>query len=417
LAQTRSNNDPARVAEAGGDLVRPAVERVALVINELAPGGGERVVAHLAGGLPARSVQTLVVCIARKGLLGDQLERDGAAVTVLGSTKGYDLGAIARLAGTLRRFSPTVINCHDRSSMPYLVLANMLAGRRPVVYSAHGLLFNAGREPRLRHRLAMRGVSLATAVSDQVARRHAEYLAWSKGFTIIPNGVPDAAASDERRQTVRRELGIDAAAFVFLAAGNARPEKGFEDLLDAAASLAQAMPGRDVTVLIAGKMSDSPYCRDLLARQKRLGLEGTVRFLGYRGDTNALYSAADAFVLSSRSEGLPMVLLEAMTAGLPVVATRVGGVPDAATDSAALLVDPACPQGLGRAMARLAGDHELRRRIAAAARRRALANYGVETMISRYLDAYSCAAEGKRRPAKPSAPAAGGEDSPTGGAR
>jgi glycosyltransferase involved in cell wall biosynthesis len=416
LATIRTNNDPPRGAEAEGGSARPAVDRVALVINELAPGGGERVVAHLAGRLPARSVRTLVVCLGRSGTLADQIELAGGAVTAIGSTKGYDLGAIGRLAKTLRRFAPAVINCHDRSSMPYLVLANLLAGRRPVVYSAHGLLFNADREPRLRHRLAMRGAALATAVSDQVARRHAEYLAWSKGFTIIPNGVPDVPASNDQRQAVRRELGIDHEGFVFLAVGNARPEKGFEDLLDAAASLGRAMPARNVTVLVAGKMPDSPYCRDLLARQRQLGLERAVRFLGYRGDTHALYSAADAFVLSSRSEGLPLVLLEAMTAGLPVVATRVGGVPDAATDCAALLVDPACPRDLGQAMATLAGDGQLQRRLGQEARRIALANYGVETMVSRYIDAYGRAAAGKRRPVKPGAPAQGPQDRPPGDA-
>lgn len=370
---------------------------MALVIHELRPGGGERVVVHLAERLSARRIPVMVVCMGNKGPLAELLAPAGVPVAAIGSSKGYDIGAIRRLARTLGEFAPDVINCHDRSSMPYVVLANWISGRRPVVYSAHGLLFNADREPRLRHRLAMRGVSMATAVSEEVARRHGDYLAWTKRFAIIPNGVPDVARTDELRHAIRLELGISDSTFVFLAVGNARPEKGFEDLLDAAAQLPRPAGGQGIEILVAGTMSDSPYCRDLLAKQKQLGLEKAVRFLGYRSDAQSLYSAADAFVLSSRSEGLPMVLLEAMTSGLPVVATRVGGVPDATPESAGLLVDPARPQELAQAMATLVDSPDMQRRLGAQARRHALENFGVETMVSRYIDVYSQAAGTRRR--------------------
>ncbi len=383
---TRQDNDPSRI------------DRAALVIHALRPGGGERVVVHLAERLAARGVRTMVMCMGSEGPLAELLAPAGVPVAAMNSTKGYDLGAIRRMARCLREFAPSVINCHDRSSLPYVVLANWLSGRRPVVYSAHGLLFNAENEPRLRHRLAMRGVSATTAVSEEVARRHASYLAWKKPFAIIPNGVPNIARTDELRQAVRKELDIDASAFVFLAVGNAKPEKGFEDLLDAVANMPRPADGKNIEVLVAGTMTDSPYCLDLLARQKQLGLDKTVRFLGYRADMRALYSAADAFVLSSRSEGLPMVLLEAMTSGLAVVATRVGGVPDATPREAGILVDPANPRELARAMASLANDPEAAKRMSTDARRHATEHFGVETMVSSYLDVYSHAARGGRRP-------------------
>jgi len=393
LATTQVNHETQSAAgPAGSPAGRAPLASAALVIHSMAAGGGERVVAHIATGLVQRSVRTMVICLAEAGPLAGQVESAGAQLAVIGSNKGYDFGAIGRLAKTLRRFGPEVINCHDRSSLPYVVLANCFAGRRPVVYTAHGLLYNADREPRLRHRMAMKGVRLATAVSEPVAARHGEYLAWRRRFEIIPNGVPDAARSDAQRSAVRRELGIGDAAVVFLAVGNARPEKAFEDLLDAAAALASRHAGAaGFRVLVAGKMSDSPYCRDLLARRSRLGLEGVVEFLGFRSDTAALYSAADVFVLSSRSEGLPMVLLEAMTAGLPVAATRVGGVPSAVPAEAGLLVDPASPDDLADAMATLADDADLRARLGAEARRTALQRHGVDAMVDRYVAAYEAA--------------------------
>ena len=309
----------------------------------------------------------------------------------------------ARSAGSpaaLRQFAPDVINCHDRSSLPYVVLANLFARRRPVVYTAHGLLFNADREPRRRHRLAMKGVTLATAVSEQVARRHADYLGWTGGFTVIPNGVPDVSVDDATRGGDLRSAARHRRAGDRLPGRRQRPtRKGLRGPArrDRVAA-SRPSPAADVRVLVAGKMGESPYCRDLLARPKRLGLESAVQFLGYRDDASRLYSAADVFVLSSRSEGLPMVLLEAMTAGLAVAATRVGGVPDATPEGTALLVDPAAPQELGQGD----GRPGRRRRAAPPTRRRPRVRppwpgYGVETMVSRYLDVYARAAAGKKR--------------------
>ena len=377
----------------------PPIARAALVIHSLAAGGGERVVTHIASGLAERSIRTMVVCLAEAGPLAGRLDGTGVGLVVIGSKKGYDFGAIRRLTKTLRRFRPDVINCHDRSSLPYVVLANLFARRRPVVYSAHGLLYNADQEPRRRHRMAMRGVRMATAVSQPAADRHGEYLAWRKPFSIIPNGVPDIPRNQRHRAAIRRELGIGDETVALLAVGNARPEKGFEDLLDAAATLTarSAGPAQNIRVLVVGKMPDTPYCRDLLAQRQRLGLEDTVEFLGYRDDTARLYPAADCFVLSSRSEGLPMVLLEAMTAGLGVVATRVGGVPKAVGDEAGILVDAAAPDELAAAILTVASDADLRARLGAAARRRALENYSDDAMVERYIEVYKAAA-GKGEP-------------------
>jgi glycosyltransferase involved in cell wall biosynthesis len=118
-----------------------------------------------------------------------------------------------------------------------------------------------------------------------------------------------------------------------------------------------------------------------------LQLDANCRFLGFRQDTAALYSAADSFVLSSRSEGLPMVILEAMTSGLPVIATRVGGIPDAVGNNV-MLVDAQNPDQLAEAMNQMLTDSELRRRLAEAGKRHVATNYGVERMVDQYLGWY-----------------------------
>ena len=251
-------DESAPAADAGEAAVRSArpdgVRRVALVITALNPGGGERVVAHLARSLPQRGVQVQVVCLRCLGQLGEELAAEGTPVACLSSTRRRDVGAVFRLAKVLRRFSPEAINVHDRASLPFVRMANWLAGRRAVVYTAHGLLFNADREPRRRYRWALRGATAVTATSEEVARRHEAVLGWRGEVSVVPNGVPSIAPRPELREQLRGELGIGPDEFVFLSVGNVRPEKGFEDLLEAARLLVDEGGGGRFTCLGAGRM-------------------------------------------------------------------------------------------------------------------------------------------------------------------
>jgi len=368
--------------------------RVAIVISELRPGGAERVVVHLACELKRLGIRTTVICLQREGPLAPELHQRQIPVIALKSLKGYDIPAIWRLAKVLRRCHPDVINVHDRSSLPYVDLANRLAGRQPVVFSCHGLLLDASLS-RWCERFAMRSAAALTAVSEETGRRYVALLDWPGPVDVVPNGVPLPEPDPNMRSAARADLGLADDVFTFLAVGNLKPEKGFEDLLEAAAILRDRLAGRRFVVLIAGGTSDEAYAKGLDASLDRLNLRDVVRFLGYRPDTRPLYAAANAFVLSSRTEGLPMVLLEAMGAGLAVIATRVGGVPDVVTDGAnGLLVASSEPRELADAMARLADASALRQRLGEVARRHIRSGYSVERMAERYLDIYRTAARG-----------------------
>ena len=368
---------------------RTQVHRVALVLSELRAGGMERVVTHIARVLPRHGVEPLVICIEGAGQLADMLTDAGIRVAPLHSRKGgFDFRVILRLARRLREFDPSIINVHDYASMPYVMLARYLCPRRPVVFTAHGLLYNGFEKHRMRYTLSAKRLAGVTAVSPEVAARHAEHLRWPHAIDIVPNGVPEIDRSRDLRQKVRAELGISPDSTVFLAVGNVRPEKGFEDLLAAADLLRGTAGDTDFTVLVVGGTLNKAYGDELLATQQSLGLEQTVRFLGFRDDTETLYSATDAFVLSSRSEGMPMVILEAMMASLPIVATRVGGVPKVVSADTGLLCDAASPPQLCQAMGKLLGDRDLCRDMGRRGRQYAAANYGVEKMVSRYIETF-----------------------------
>lgn len=366
------------------------IRRVAIVLSELRRGGMERVVVHLASHLAACGIEPVVICLQNAGPLSEHLRAAGISVVALNSTRGNDLPGLVRLAGTLRQFRPDVVNVHDYSSLPYVAIATSIGCRSPIVFTAHGLLYEGFERLRRRQRFFARWIGALVAVSEPVRTRHTAYLNWKGKTRVIPNGIPEIALNPGDRRAVRQELKIPESEFVFLTVGNARPEKAFEDLISAAVDLqAESDTSKTFSVVIAGEVADDAYGRQLRRISEASGVPG-LRLLGYRSDAGRLYSAADAFVLSSRSEGLPLVLLEAMTAGLPVIATRVGGIPDAVPPECGRLVDPQRPEELARAMQSiLTADRGTLHSIGSAARSWAVQEYGVERMVRQYVELYA----------------------------
>ena len=359
--------------------------RIALVVTELRPGGMERLVGHLANELARRGCSVCVICLHQKGALAHLLDNTSVQIHALNSTSGRDIGALLKLMRVLGRFGPTVVHLHDYTSLPYAAIANLFSGRNPLLFTAHGLLYEGFESLRKRLRFFSRFLTSISAVSSKVAQRHKDYLAWGKEIPVISNGVPEVSIDSRMRSRVREELGIGKGTFLFLAVGNPRPEKAFEDLLSAAGLLRDQ--GYNFYVAIAGTLTESDYCRNVLQQLDSMGLQNHCRFLGFRDDTAALYAAADAFVLSSRSEGLPMVILEAMMAGLPIVSTRVGGIADAVAGHA-LLVTPQNPRQLCAAMSDALTRRDEVTTMAIEGKKHVEKIFGVEEMGRAYLSWY-----------------------------
>ena len=362
--------------------------RIAIILSELRPGGMERVVVHLARELLRRRIETMVICIENPGELAPLLVSAGVHLQSLGSRRSMDIGTVIRLYRLLKEFNPSVVNIHDYASSPYAISANWIAGRVPVVFTAHGLLYDGFDKLRNRYRFFSKWFDLLAAVSEEVAFRHKQFLNWSGPITVIPNGVPSIEPDVNLRSRMRDEFGCYESDILFLAVGNPRREKGFEDLIEAVAILrSERLCKKNFQVLVAGKLADSKYCKMLAQLLKDREVEGCCRFIGFRSDMNALYSAADVFVLSSRSEGLPMVILESMMAGLPIIATRVGGVPHT-VGQYGILVEPGQPAQLADAMSCMLTDEISVNQTARAAQKRAQQLYGIERMVNDYINCY-----------------------------
>ena len=361
--------------------------RVLIALSELRPGGMEKVVALLAEGLNKRKVPVKVVCIQRYGALAVPLKEEKIDVTALNSQKGRDIKAVWNLAVLLKEFRPSIINVHDYSSLPYVVLSNWLSTRTPVIFTAHGLLYEGFENLRTRYRLFSWGVREITAVSEKVAERHRNYLNWKKQIKIIPNGVPYITNSPGIRTEIRKTLDTEDNAIVYLSVGNFRPEKGFEDLIKAASILYQQKPNMPWEIWIVGDLSRSSYSNQVIELSRSLGLENRIKFLGFRKDVPHLYQACDAFVLSSKSEGLPMVILEAMMAGLPIVATKVGGVPKALGEYG-ILVEPQNPVALAQGMENILSNIQQAKQMGELARSRAQKKFSIKKMVDNYIKFY-----------------------------
>lgn len=341
--------------------------RVLWLIKSLNAGGAERLLVHCAR---ARDVEQFhyeaAYLVAGEDDVVPELHAAGIPVTCLGGGPAADLRWMWRLRALLRRNPFDVVHIHS----PYVaafarpVVAALAGGIRPaIVYTEHNRWPSYARATRLANRLTY-GLNAATiAVSEDVrqsvARRHRSVV------RALVHGVDVdwVRAQRRNRARVRAELKVGDDEVLVGIVANLRPEKGYPDLLRAAGRLVAA--GAPVRFVALGQGRLDGELRRLHAE---LQLGDSFRFLGYRSDAVQVMSGIDVFTLSSRHEGLPVALMDALAMGLPVVCTTVGGIPEAVTDGVdGLLVPPGQPDALAAALSKVAADAGLRARMAQAA--------------------------------------------------
>jgi len=295
--------------------------RLLYVITDLDFGGAENQVVQLARRFQARGWAVMLVSMLPPRAFVAELERAGVQVAHLGMRRGFpDPRAIIRLARLIRRWRPDVVHSHMVHANLLARVTRLIVPVRLLICTAHSIL-EGGRWRELAYRLTDPLCDLTTHVSQAGAERAVRVGALPAGkVQVVPNGVdtmrfhPDPSA----RVRLREMLGLGNH-FVWLAVGRFETPKDYPTMLRAFACIRRQV---ESLLLIAGQGSLLESCR-LLA--KDLHIEDAVHFLGVRQDIPALMNAADAFLMSSQWEGMPMVLLEAAASGLPVVATAVGG--------------------------------------------------------------------------------------------
>ena len=360
--------------------------RVMQVVLSLTPGGTERLVIDIVRYLSAQSVASIVCCLDGEGAWAADVKALGIPVIALHRRPGFrpSLGrTIARLA---RQHRVDVVHCHHYSSFVYGQLSASLWSGPPVIFTEHGRLSDAppSRKRRLVNPLIGCLPSAIYAVSDDLKTHMVAEGFRQSQITVLHNGVaPRPQPSYSERTAARLVLGLSPDALVVGTVGRLDPVKDFETLIRGFASCARELPN-SVLVIVG----DGPERPSLEAAAEAAGIATRVIFTGHRQDVKDLLPAFDLFVNSSIHEGISLTILEAMAAGVAVIATDVGGNGEIVTPDTGLLVSKRSPAHLGGALVALATDGRRRERLGAAARVRVEQWFSADRMLGQYLKTY-----------------------------
>jgi glycosyltransferase involved in cell wall biosynthesis len=358
------------------------------------PGGGERLAIENAIRVdPARFRRRL--CLTRwedrfereepaRSMI-ERLEEAGVEVIRIRRERRFALTAWRPLVRLLRSGEVDVLHAHLFGSNVWASVIGTLTRTPAIVAHEHMWAYAGGGSRSLidRHLIArLSDAFIAVSRAGERSMIEAEGIP-EDAIVYVPNGIAPLPPGDGPR--LRRDLGIEAGAPVIGSVGHLRAEKAYDVLIEAAAALRDRHPG--LRVLIAG---EGPERESLEALRSKLGLEGTVLMPGPRDDVADVLAAIDVAVCCSDFEGGPLSVMEYMAAGRPVVATRVGGLPELVRDGeTGVLVDPRDPDALADAAGSLLGDPALRERLGERGREVQRAEYDIDVWAGRLERLYA----------------------------
>ncbi len=349
----------------------PKTPRVALVIGQLTYGGAEGQLYELARGLAAAGVDPVVLCLSDAvEPYGTRLREAGIRLHVLPSRGSFDAARVAALRRVLREEKIRVVHAFLFLASGYAYLATRgLRGVR-LVTSARNCKPEPNAIRRAILRAAFRASSRVICNSGEMARYAVSYYRAPKSrVRVVWNGVDTARFSLPRRAHHGISVGT---------IGRIERQKNLGLFLDAAEAVRSLHP--EVHFEVVGDGSLRPH---FVADAARRALSGSVVFPGHRADIPAFLSGLDQFWLTSDWEGTPNVVLEAMAAGVPVIATRVGGTPEVLEDGVTgFLVDPGDRAAVAEASLRLLRDPALAAGMGRRAAEAAAARFSLEAMVS-----------------------------------
>jgi len=362
------------------------------VLHSLHVGGAEVLAAGIARALADR-FRFVFACLDGLGSLGEQLRSDGFTVEVFGRQPGIDWRCGLKLAAFCRTQQVELLHAHQYTPFFQSLLARVAYRCPPIIFTEHGRHYPDRRSAKhvVVNRTLTRGDDRFIAVGESVRRA----LISNEGLPrrrvdVIYNGVQVGSFAAVRgntvlRDQVRHELGLTADQFAIFHIARLNRLKDHETALRSIDLLRHRHPR--FRLVIAGDGEERARLEQIVLDRK---LEHHVRFLGTRPDIPRLLAAADASLLTSISEGIPLTLIEAMLAGVPVVSTDVGGIPEVIRhEDTGLLTASGDSSALASSLERVAHDHPLQERLVSAAADRAARMFSLDRMHAQYADVYS----------------------------
>jgi glycosyltransferase involved in cell wall biosynthesis len=338
-------------------------------------GGAEEMVLNLVRHLPDR-FEPIVCCINEAGPIGEEIRRTGVPFHVLhlhpGLRRPWHVLGIAR---RLRELQPDIVHTFLLTASLYGRLGAILAGVPVIIGTEVNVYEHKQAHHALAERLLMRGTDRVVVSAESVREFYMQQVhATPAKVDVIYNAVDwSQLQTTISRESMRATVGVGPGAPLAGIIARLTEQKAHRYLFDAMASTPELAP---LHLIVVG---DGDLRDEVRAHADRLGLSARVHFLGARRDLGDLLGAIDVFVMPSLWEGLPLSLVLAMGAGLPVVATRVAGIPEVVQDGVTgLLVPPADVPALGSALARLVADPALRHTMGDAAAAFVRPRFGID---------------------------------------
>lgn len=353
-------------------------------------GGGRQLIELTRGLDPARVEPT--VCVLRgASALGAELQAEGLPFHFFGDAR-YNPASLGKLLGIMHRRRIDVLHVTDFGASTLGRIAGRFA-RVPVVVqviSHHSALQRRGFPPlvEMAYRVLAPSTARALAISSSVKEFAVQRMGFAPGdVEVLGYPLPRhswAVPTEAEVDAVRMRHGIDVADPVVGAVTRFHPAKGIRYLIDAFAIVARAVP--HARLLLVGQGPEEPALRAMV---DRLALRDRVVFAGFRRDAHHYVGTFTVSAVPSLEEGFGLVALESLAIGVPVVASRVGGLPDVVSDGeSGLLVEAADPSGLASAILRIVGDSALRERMREVAKRDAQ-RFALEHYVERLTQIYS----------------------------
>ncbi len=368
-----------------------ARHRLLHTITTLDRGGAELQLLPVLSALDPDRFEICLAYLKGAGSLRPDFERAGIRVVPFSMWAPLDPLLIVRLALFIVRERFDLVHTHLFKADVHAGIAARLAGTPALVCSKHN------EDPYLKRLLpGILGRRLGRRVDRTIVLSHAVErfmievgAAQPTSTRVVPYGIDldnfdQQATGPSDRPQIRKELGLDEDTFLFGCVARLEPQKAHSDLIEATALLARVRPDFRLVLIGEGSLRSR-----LEAQVARLGLKKHVHFAGLRTDIPRLLGALDGFVLSSHWEGFGLVLLEAMAAQLPIVATRVGAIGEVVADGETGLLVPACePSSLAEALATLLADPRGAQTMGRAGRERAEAHFGLDRTVAQLSAIY-----------------------------
>jgi glycosyltransferase involved in cell wall biosynthesis len=360
---------------------------VCQLLHGMTVGGAEILAARLARRL-CGTYRFVFACLDEVGPLGDDLRAEGFPVALLGRKPGLDWGCPIRLARLLREENVDVVHAHQYAPFFYALAARVPGLGRPILFTEHGR--HQPDFPRPKRMLVNRMLLSRRDRVVGVGAAVRQALIANEGIpagrvAVLYNGIDvEAFAASPDQAAARREMGAGPGELVILQVARFDYLKDHATAVRTFANVVSRIP--QARLVLVG---DGPERPGIEALVRELNLADRIRFLGTRIDVDRLLHGADLFMLTSVSEGIPLTVIEAMAAGLPVVATDVGGLREVVADGVTGLLAPAGDAAaVAECVLQLADAPELRRAMGAAGRERAKDHFDEPRMAAEYGQIY-----------------------------